>query len=184
MPIIVCSVRDDVKDQVTVFDYGVDDFIAKPFNQEVLKARVRAVLRRTRRERPPSAETRAEAATGAPGPADPSEFQVGHLHVDARRRRAMLGGAPLPLTPIEYRLLAALASRPDEVLSRQELARLVWGYQDAAGIDRSLKVHVGRLRAKLAAGPVPAPPIVAVRGFGYTLIRNGPRRRDNRSSAA
>jgi two-component system response regulator MtrA len=72
------------------------------------------------------------------------------------------------VTPTEYRMLRALASRPEEVLSREELAQQVWGYQDV-GISRAMDVHMRRLRAKLSEGPVPAPPIVAVRGFGFKI---------------
>ena len=190
VPIVVCSARDHPFNKEAAFDFGVDDFIAKPFHHQELKARVRAVLRRTRRPRPPptesgpEAETNVPAPTGAPAAAGQAELAVGNLRLDTARRRATLGGAPLHLTPIEYRLLAALAGRPDEVLSREELVRLVWGYEHTAGIDRSLKVHVRRLRAKLAAGPVPAPPIVAVRGFGYLLTRDSARRRHYRSPAS
>src|SRR3982751_4929265 len=74
----------------------------------------------------------------------------------------------IQLTPTEYRLVSALASRPDEILSRDDLATLVWGYQDASS-GRTIDVHIRRLRVKLNSGPVPAPAIVAVRGFGYQV---------------
>jgi two-component system response regulator MtrA len=79
-----------------------------------------------------------------------------------------LGGEAIQLTPTEYRLVSALASRPDEILSRDDLATLVWGYQDASS-GRTIDVHIRRLRVKLSHGPVPAPAIVAVRGFGYKM---------------
>jgi DNA-binding response OmpR family regulator len=72
------------------------------------------------------------------------------------------------LTPTEFRLLCALASQVDTVVSRQELAERVWGCRDA-GIIRTLDVHMRRLRTKLRTGP--APPLVTVRGFGYMLTR-------------
>src|SRR5207248_10287666 len=90
------------------------------------------------------------------------------LAIERSRRRVMLGDQELHLTPIEYRLLSVLASRPDEVLSREELAQLVWGYQDAS-VGRTVDVHIRRLRVKLASGPVAPPPIISVRGFGYKI---------------
>jgi DNA-binding response OmpR family regulator len=92
--------------------------------------------------------------------------------VDHARRNVKLGDVAVELTPTEYRLIAALASRPEEVLSRQDLAQIVWGYQDAS-IGRSIDVHLHRLRGKLRdANPaVPPPHIVSVRGFGYKITQ-------------
>jgi len=75
------------------------------------------------------------------------------------------------LTPTEFRLLSTLIARPDEVISYQQLARRFWTYKRTAGIERSLKVHASRLRAKLAEGRALAPEIAAVRGHGYMLAR-------------
>jgi DNA-binding response OmpR family regulator len=80
----------------------------------------------------------------------------------------MVAGEVIQLTPTEYRLLYALASRPDEVLTWEELAEAVWGYRDAK-IGRAAAGQLRRLRAKLSAGAARAPQIVAVRGFGYKL---------------
>ena len=88
--------------------------------------------------------------------------------IDEDRCRATLGGQKLALTPTEYRLLLALANRPEVVHSRRELAEQVWGYHDV-GVARSLDVHMRRLRAKLNNGTSPAPSLVTVRGFGYIL---------------
>ena len=94
--------------------------------------------------------------------------------IDPARCRVTVGGEEVRLTPTEYRLLGALVSRPDEVLSRDELARLVWGYHDT-GVGRALEVHMRRLRTKLAASAVPAPPIITLRGFGYKIARQPER---------
>ena len=94
--------------------------------------------------------------------------RIGDLAIDHTRRRVSLGGRPLQLTPTEYRLLRTLASRADDVVTREELAQQVWGYQDASS-GRTIDVHIRRLRAKLATGAHP-PAIVSVRGFGYKLI--------------
>jgi DNA-binding response OmpR family regulator len=175
VPIIVCSASTEKRDRILALKLGADDFIAKPFDVDELEARVASVLRRTEQR------ARVPALPAAPGPvslparpAHPPQEQIhlGHLMVDHLRRRVMLGALPLHLTPTEYRLLRALASRPNEVLSREELAQQVWGYHEASN-GRAVDVHVGRLRAKLAGGPVPAPAIVSVRGFGYKVVWEG-----------
>jgi two-component system response regulator MtrA len=157
IPIIICSATPQKRDAILGLKLGADDFIAKPFDIYELEARVEAVLRRTSHARTPEAT-----------PSQPDHIRVGELIIDRSRRRVMLGGEPIQLTPTEYRLVSALASRPDEILSRDDLATLVWGYQDASS-GRTIDVHIRRLRVKLTQGPVPAPAIVAVRGFGYKM---------------
>jgi two-component system, OmpR family, response regulator MtrA len=157
IPIIICSATPQRRDAILGLKLGADDFIAKPFDINELEARVEAVLRRTTQTRAPEAS-----------PSPPDHIRVGELIIDRSRRRVTLGGEPIQLTPTEYRLVSALASRPDEILSRDDLATLVWGYQDASS-GRTIDVHIRRLRVKLGQGPVPAPAIVAVRGFGYKM---------------
>ena len=157
VPIIICSATPQKRDAILGLKLGADDFIAKPFDIYELEARVEAVLRRTNQTRAPE-----------PPAAPPDHIRVGDLIIDRSRRRVTLGGDAIQLTPTEYRLVSALASRPDEILSRDELATLVWGYQDASS-GRTIDVHIRRLRVKLSSGPVPAPAIVAVRGFGYKM---------------
>ena len=157
VPIVICSATPQKRDAILGLKLGADDFVAKPFDIYELEARIEAVLRRTSHSR--------QAEPAAP-PSD--HMRVGDLVIDRSRRRVTLGGEPIQLTPTEYRLVSALASRPDEILSRDELAQLVWGYQDASS-GRTIDVHIRRLRVKLSHGPVPAPAIVAVRGFGYKI---------------
>jgi len=158
VPIVICSATPQKRDAILGLKLGADDFIAKPFDIYELEARVEAVLRRTSQTRVNNEVT----------PAPPDHIRVGELIIDRSRRRVTLGGEPIQLTPTEYRLVSALASRPDEILSRDDLATLVWGYQDASS-GRTIDVHIRRLRVKLSQGPVPAPAIVAVRGFGYKM---------------
>jgi DNA-binding response OmpR family regulator len=157
VPILICSGTQRRRDAFLSLKLGADDFIAKPFDIYELEARVEAVLRRTSQTR-----------VAEPSPSPPDHIRVGELIIDRSRRRVTLGGEPIQLTPTEYRLVSALASRPDEILSRDDLATLVWGYQDASS-GRTIDVHIRRLRVKLSQGPVPAPAIVAVRGFGYKM---------------
>jgi DNA-binding response OmpR family regulator len=156
VPIIICSGTARKRDPILGLRLGADDFIAKPFDIYDLQARIEAVLRRAARRK-----------TVEPVP-EPDHYRVGELVVDRFRRRVTLGGQELQLTPTEYRLLTALASRPDEVLTRDELAQLVWGYQDASS-GRAIDVHIRRLRVKLDSAAVPPPPIISVRGFGYKI---------------
>jgi two-component system alkaline phosphatase synthesis response regulator PhoP len=160
VPIIVCSASEHQRDVVLALKLGADDYIRKPFDIYELQARVEAVLRRAARA----------PAVQAPRS---DHITVGELVIDRSRRRVTLGGQPIQLTPTEYRLVSALASRPDDVLTRGELAQLVWGYQDA-GSGRTIDVHIRRLRVKLNSGPVRAPDIRAVRGFGYKMVRDEP----------
>jgi two-component system response regulator MtrA len=157
VPIVICSATSQKRDAILGLKLGADDFIAKPFDIYELEARVEAVLRRTTQGR------NVEPTTTLP-----DHIRIGELVIDRSRRRVTLGNAPIQLTPTEYRLVSALASRPDEILSRDDLATLVWGYQDASS-GRTIDVHIRRLRVKLSSGPVAAPSIVAVRGFGYKM---------------
>src|SRR5207249_6195325 len=134
-PIIICSARTEQVDRVLGLKLGADDFVAKPFDLDELEARIEAVLRRASRVR---------AASNVP----PDQIQVGELLISQSRGTVTLAGQAVHLTPTEYRLLVALASRPDEVLSRESLGNLVWGYQDL-GTGPRIDVHVGRLRVRL-----------------------------------
>jgi len=156
-PVIVCSGTKRRDDRILSFKLGADDFVPKPFDLTELLARIEASLRRAERRKPSTP------------PAPPDRERVGNLAIDRARCRVTVGGQELGLTPTEYRLLCALVDRPNEVFSRQELAQRIWGTYDT-GVDRSLDVHMRRLRAKLNAGPEPAPPLLTLRGFGYKLV--------------
>jgi DNA-binding response OmpR family regulator len=171
MPVIVCSATARKRDAVLAFKLGADDFVAKPFDVDELEARVGAALRRASQALTAPRAAVPSAAGGA-GPARPlpEEQQIGALSINRVRRVVKLGGVDLRLTPTEYRLLATLMSRPDEVLEREELARQVWG-QQSSGLSRAIDVHIRRLRAKLDAGMAPAPPIISIRGLGYKIAQ-------------
>jgi DNA-binding response OmpR family regulator len=158
-PIIICSARQEQVDRVLGLKLGADDFVAKPFELDELEARIEAVLRRASRVR--------EVPT-----APPDQIRVGELLISQSRGTVTLASQAVHLTPTEYRLLVALASRPDEVLSREMLGNLVWGYQDL-GTGHLIDVHIGRLRLKLRRASRSAPVIVTVRGKGYTIGSSG-----------
>jgi DNA-binding response OmpR family regulator len=158
-PIIICSARKEQVDRVLGLKLGADDFVGKPFDLDELEARIEAVLRRVARSR---------EAPQAPS----DQIRVGELVIAQARGSVTLGGQPVHLTPTEYRLLVALASHTDEVLTRETLGQIVWGYQDL-GTGHLIDVHIGRLRLKLRRASRSAPVIVTVRGRGYTISADG-----------
>ena len=158
-PIIICSARQEQVDRVLGLKLGADDFVAKPFDLDELEARIEAVLRRASRVR---------ESLSTP----PDQIKVDDLLISQSRGTVTIGGQLVHLTPTEYRLLVALASRPDEVLSRESLGQIVWGYQDM-GTGHLIDVHIGRLRLKLRRTSRVAPTIVTVRGKGYTIASGG-----------
>jgi DNA-binding response OmpR family regulator len=180
-PIIMLSGSRRESDRILSLRLGADDFIAKPFDTFELVARVQAVLRRAPRDIgiPPTSPL-APAATfsarrdspaqsgGRPSRDADSPLQIGELIIDPRRRSVTVAGQSVHLTPTENRLLTALATEPERVFSRDELAGVLWGY-DSLGESRAVDVHIRRLRAKLEPFGTAAPPIVTVRGFGYKL---------------
>jgi DNA-binding response OmpR family regulator len=159
VPIIICSGTVRKRDTILGFKLGADDFIAKPFDVAELEARVTAVLRR--RATTKVAENARDLSS--------DQVTVGNLSIDRARSRVSLGSQQIHLTRTEFRILQALAARPDEILSRDELSQMLWGRPEPAG-SRAIDMHVRRLRVKLDGGQQPAPPIVSVRGFGYKLV--------------
>jgi DNA-binding response OmpR family regulator len=148
-PILMLTGEKGEDERVKLLDLGADDYLEKPFGRKELLARVRALLRRAPH---PAAAT---AAT-----------DIGGLLIDARAHSARMGGEALPLTPTEFRLLAALAARPGELVDRKALLRAGW--PDERDPDPEwLKAHLARLRSKLEAAGAPVP--ANVRGVGYKL---------------
>jgi len=162
LPVIILTARGDEPDRVLGLELGADDYISKPFSPRELVARVRAVLRRSRR---PAGEGAAgEGAAWVPGP-----VRLGPgLELDPRAREVRRDGRVVPLTPTEFRLLETLLGHAGETLSRTRLFELVWG-PEAYGDERTVDVHIRHLREKLEDDPSDPRLIVTVRGFGYRL---------------
>ena len=149
LPIIMLTARDDDVDKIVGLELGADDYVTKPFNPRELVARVKAILRRTRRAAQPQAPVHA-----------------GDVTVDPARHEVTVAGQPVELRPKEFDLLLALADHRGIVLSREQLLDLVWGY-DFYGETRTVDVHVAHLRKKLASSSAE---IETVMGVGYKLV--------------
>lgn len=159
VPILMLTARSAEADRLRGLALGADDYLVKPFSPRELVARVRAILRRT--------GDRAEL------PADLLVIDGGRLEVDRARHEARLDGHPLALTAAEFRLLAALSRQPGRVYSRSELLRELQG-KELSGFERTVDVHVMRLRRKMGEVAPGAPEYVAtVYGVGYRLEEHG-----------
>ncbi|MCP5025007.1 MAG: response regulator transcription factor [Actinomycetia bacterium] len=145
-PILMLTAKDGEHDIAEGLDLGADDYLTKPFSFVVLVARIRALLRRVT-------------------PGIDSAIEVGALTVDTAMRTCSFGGDPVELTPREFSLIEALALRPGEPFTRQELLDRVWG-ADYEGGSNVVDVYIGYLRRKLGDGS----PIETVRGVGYRLV--------------
>jgi DNA-binding response OmpR family regulator len=160
-PILMLTARGDDADRIAGLELGADDYLPKPFNPRELLARVRAVVRRTKRS---STQTTTE----------PARIVVGDLVVEVAQMKVTLAGEEVPLTSFEFRVLVELAKRAGTPIGREELASIVKGGESYdPSVDRSLDVHVSRLRQKLEVDPRDPKRIRTIRGVGYMLARPG-----------
>jgi DNA-binding response OmpR family regulator len=155
VPVVVTTARDDDRTIVRALDAGADDYVVKPFGLDQVAARIRAILRRD------GAQDRS------------SPLVVGELVVDPRTRTAELAGSPLELARKEFELLLALASRPNEVVTKRELLVEVW-QQPYGGADRTIDVHLSVLRRKLGETAARPRYLHTVRGVGIRLVAPDP----------
>jgi len=146
-PIIMLTARTDTTDVVKGLESGADDYMVKPFNPKELVARIRTRLR------PVSTDS-------------PASLSIGDLTVDAAGHEVRRGDRQIGLTPLEFDLLLTLASRPQQVFTREMLLEQVWGYHYKAD-TRLVNVHVQRLRAKVEDDPDNPRIVMTVRGVGY-----------------
>ncbi|MDA3935680.1 MAG: response regulator transcription factor [Actinomycetota bacterium] len=160
-PIIMLTARESELDKVALLERGADDYVTKPFSPAELVARVRAVLRRT-----------AEPVYGgSANEVREAAIQVGELLLDPATREVSVGDSAVDLTAREFNLLAAMASEPGVVFSRESLLDRAWGfneYVEARGVD----VHIRHIREKLGDGVAAPRFIETVRGVGYRVRRD------------
>lgn len=149
VPVIVATAQDEESTIIALLNSGADDYLIKPFSGEHLNARLTALLRRTQRG------------------VEQHVLTVGGLRMDLRRREATLDGRPLDLVRREFDLLAFLAARPGEVVSRRELLAQVW--QQPYGEDQTIDVHMSWLRRKLGERAASPRYLHTVRGVGVKL---------------
>ena len=178
MPIVMLTARSSTADVVDGLESGADDYVTKPFEFPELVARIRSVLRRAvvrvgralRRGRQP----RPRLAGGDGGWAATSALDLGPLTIDRAAHAVRRGSEEIPLTVTEFRLLYELARHAGQVLTRDQLLELVWGYS-YLGDSRLVDVHVQRLRAKIEEDPAHPLLILTVRGVGYRADRQAER---------
>jgi DNA-binding response OmpR family regulator len=149
IPVVMLTARKEDEDAIRGLELGADDYVTKPFNVKQLVLRVRAVLRRSFNPR--------------------RQLRVGDLEIDDTRHRATLAGAPIELTPIEFRLLSTLAANAGRVLSWQALLRHAWHVEEWEGGKEMVKTAVYRLRQKVEPDPDQPRYLQTVRGVGYLL---------------
>jgi DNA-binding response OmpR family regulator len=152
VPVIVATARDDEAEIVRLLDAGADDYVVKPYRTSQIEARIRAVLRRA----------------GAGDAAGAGPLEVGGLVVDEARRRVTLDGAVLELSRLEFELLAYLARRSPDVVTRQDLLAEVWR-NPYGGADKTIDVHLSWLRRKLGETAAEPRYLHTVRGVGVKL---------------
>ena len=150
VPIIMLTAKSEDMDKIIGFEYGADDYVTKPFNILELKARIRALFRRST-------------------PEDSREGKLltsGHITLDTERRMAEKDGEPVELTGREYELIELLMRNPGRIYSRENLLNIIWGYEYQGDI-RTVDVHIHRLRDKLEINPAEPECIMTKWGVGY-----------------
>ncbi len=154
-PIIMLTAKGEEVDRVVGLELGADDYVVKPFSTRELLARMRAVRRRSR-----------PGADGLPAAGAATVLTAGDLHVNLASHTATLGEQTLALKPKEFSLLALLMSGRNRVFTRNQILERIWGF-DWVGDNRTVDVHVRRLREKIEADPSEPTRIKTVRGVGY-----------------
>jgi DNA-binding response OmpR family regulator len=157
-PILMLTVEADELDKVLGLEMGADDYLTKPYRLRELVARIRALLRRS---------------YGELSSADADILYVGDLVVDRTSGRVTRGGRDVLLTPTEFRLIVFLAQHPGQAFTRYQLIENVWGADGGTYDDKTVSVHVRRLREKIEPDPSRPELIVTVPGIGYRLATLG-----------
>jgi DNA-binding response OmpR family regulator len=153
-PILIVSARGSTIDRIAGFEDGADDYLPKPFSPAELVLRVKSILRRT---------------AGASLDAGGRRLTLADLVVDPDRHEVTRDGEPIPLTKVEFRLLVSLIEAGGRVLSRDQLLDAVYGHDQTEVLDRTVDVHIGRLRDKLGDDADHPRYVATVRGVGYRV---------------
>ena len=152
VPIIMLTAKGDDMDKILGLEYGADDYITKPFNILEVKARIRAIIRRTAKKA--TAENKKKY------------MEVGDLVLDCEGRRVSIAGKEINLTAKEFDVLELLVFNPNKVFSRENLLNIVWGYEYPGDV-RTVDVHIRRLREKIEANPSEPKYVYTKWGVGY-----------------
>lgn len=151
MPIVMLTAKSEDMDKILGLEYGADDYITKPFNILEVKARIKAIMRRTAKREEPSNST---------------VVIKGAMKIDCESHRVFIGEREINLTAKEFDVLELLAMNPDKVYSRENLLNLIWGY-DYPGDARTVDVHIRRLREKIETNPSDPKYVHTKWGVGY-----------------
>lgn len=152
VPIVMLTAKGDDMDKILGLEYGADDYITKPFNILEVKARIKAIMRRTSPERVPQVQS--------------SVIEKGDIKLDCDSRRLFINDNEINLTAREFELLEILIKNENKVYSRESLLKIVWG-EDYSGDVRTVDVHVRRLREKIEANPSEPKYVHTKWGVGY-----------------
>ncbi|HVZ42703.1 MAG TPA: response regulator transcription factor [Ramlibacter sp.] len=154
VPILMLTAKGDPMDRIVGLEIGADDYLPKPFEPRELLARVRAILRRRTEGAPPA----------------PKSMKFGSLEIDRDARTVTVAGRPCELTSYQFDLLVVLAERAGRVLTRDQIMEAVRG-RELEAFDRSIDVHMGRIRAAIESDPKNPKRILTVRGVGYVFAK-------------
>lgn len=152
VPVIMLTAKGDDMDKILGLEYGADDYITKPFNILEVKARIKAIMRRTGKKDGKEK--------------NPKAIVKGDMRIDCESRRVTIGEKEVNLTAKEFDLLELLAMNPNKVYSRENLLNIVWGYE-YPGDARTVDVHIRRLREKVEANPSDPKYVYTKWGVGY-----------------
>ena len=158
VPVLLLTARGEAVDRILGLEIGADDYLAKPFDPRELVARIRAIFRRTRETAAPAARTDHEEV-----------LVVGDIVMSLGTRTVVCSSAPVDLTSVEFNVLELLLRNAGNVVTREQIAEVALG-RPLNAFDRSVDVHVSRLRKKLSACPTAAEELIRpIRGVGYFL---------------
>lgn len=160
VPVIMLTAKGEEADRVIGLELGADDYLPKPFSPRELLARMKAVLRRLE----PGVKPTTEESEGL-------RVEAGNLVLDKARQTLLMEGKEVPLSSTEYRVLRVLMENPNRVLSRDQIMTLAQG-KDFMAFDRSIDVHISKLRAKLESDPRSPKRIKTIWGSGYMFVHS------------